>query len=163
MSKKYHTTVISAFPGMGKTYCFNNIKDKKILDSDSSKFSWKIDDDENKVRNPDFPENYMDHIKQNLGKCDYIFVSSHREVRDALINNSIFFNLIYPDKNRKEEFLKRYSDRGSDDKFISLLKESWDNWIDDCDSYGLKRIGCTSSNAFEYVSEFIEYFKNFKS
>ena len=39
------TKIISAFPACGKTYLFENFKDKIILDSDSSKFSWIIVDD----------------------------------------------------------------------------------------------------------------------
>jgi hypothetical protein len=44
----YNTILISAFPGTGKSFLFNNTK-LKILDSDSSKF------DKSK-----FPENYID-------------------------------------------------------------------------------------------------------
>ena len=36
-----------------------------------------------KERNPNFPNNYIEHIKENIGKVDYIFVSSHLVVRQA--------------------------------------------------------------------------------
>ena len=36
-----NTLIISAYPCCGKTYMYENFKDKyKILDSDSSNFSW---------------------------------------------------------------------------------------------------------------------------
>jgi hypothetical protein len=40
-----NTFVISAFPGCGKSYCYNNYQDKlSMLDSDSSEFSWIKDE-----------------------------------------------------------------------------------------------------------------------
>ena len=84
------TKIISAFPGVGKTTYHKNNPDT-TLDSDSSSFSWIVDEHGNKTRNPHFPQNYIDHIKQNIGKYKYIFVSSHKEVRDALLDNCILF------------------------------------------------------------------------
>ena len=39
------TKIISAFPACGKTYAFKKLNEKgyKILDSDSSQFSWCYD------------------------------------------------------------------------------------------------------------------------
>lgn len=122
------TKIISAFPGTGKTFYHNKYKET-TLDSDSSNFSWVINEDGNKVRNPDFPKNYIKHIKENIGKYEFIFVSSHKEVREALLDECIFFYLVYPDENRKEEFIKRYINRGNDDNFIKLVLNNWDNWM----------------------------------
>lgn len=124
------TKIISAFPGTGKSYYHSKHPDI-TLDSDSSNFSWIKD--ENGVntaeRNPDFPQNYINHIKENIGKYKYIFVSSHKQVRDALLDNCIFFYLVYPDERRKEEFLERYRNRGNDEKFIQLISDNWEKWI----------------------------------
>lgn len=124
------TKIISAFPGAGKSYYHNNNKET-TLDSDSSNFSWIKDKngDNTKERNPEFPENYIKHIKENIGKYKYIFVSSHKVVRDALFNNCLFFYLVYPSPSRKEEFIKRYEERGNQDFFIKLLDENWENWM----------------------------------
>jgi len=124
------TKIISAFPGVGKTTYHKNNSDT-TLDSDSSGFSWVIDEHGNKTRNPHFPQNYIDHIKQNIGKYKYIFVSSHKEVRDALLDNCIFFYLVYPVNSRKDEFIQRYKDRGNDENFIKLIKTNWENWMDE--------------------------------
>ena len=77
--------LISAFPGMGKSYAYNELKDKiRVLDSDSSKFD-----------KSDFPRNYIEHIKNNIQNQDIIFISSHKEVRDALEDENINFDLFY--------------------------------------------------------------------
>ena len=114
------TLVISAFPGCGKSHFFRTA-DGKVLDSDSSTFD-----------KSGFPQNYMEHIKSNLGKVDIILVSSHEEVRDALVKNRIPFTLVYPSLDSNEEYIQRYIDRGSPTGFIKLLESNWDNWISEC-------------------------------
>ncbi|MCH7928756.1 MAG: hypothetical protein IID03_12385, partial [Candidatus Dadabacteria bacterium] len=95
-----NTLVISAFPATGKSY-FKNRVGKNVLDSDSSKFSWL----KKGVRHPDFPDNYIQHIKDNLGKVDIILVSSHKIVREALVKNGIQFVLMYPNRKLKYEYV----------------------------------------------------------
>ena len=89
----------ACFPGTGKSYCYNNDNNPCliILDSDSSKFD-----------KAGFPENYIQHIKENIGKVDIIFISTHEEVRSALVENSLDFTLIYPEKILKNEYIQRY-------------------------------------------------------
>jgi hypothetical protein len=124
------TKIISAFPGTGKSY-YHGKYPNTTLDSDSSNFSWVKDENGNntKERNPEFPQNYINHIKENIGKYKYIFVSSHKEVRDALLDNCLFFYLVYPGENRKDEFLERYRSRGNDEKFIKLISDNWEKWV----------------------------------
>ena len=53
------TTIISGFPGVGKTEFFKDqtYHNRVCLDSDSSEFSWVEDNEGNntKERNPNFP------------------------------------------------------------------------------------------------------------
>ena len=85
---KIETIVVSGFPGVGKSYYVNYGESNDYmpqgfaLDSDSSKFDKK-----------EFPQNYIDHIKNNIGKVKIIFVSSHKEVREELVKNNIRFVL----------------------------------------------------------------------
>ena len=123
------TKIISAFPACGKTYVFENFNDKVILDSDSSKFSWVMVANQ-KVRNPDFPQNYIRYIKENIGKADYILVSTHENVRRTLEDAEIDFYLVYPDRNLKEEWIGRCFLRGNRENFCWLIADNWDNWID---------------------------------
>lgn len=129
-NKEVKTKIISAFPGTGKSTFFKENGDI-CIDSDSSNFSWIVDAEGNKERNPEFPKNYIQHIKDNIGKYEYIFVSSHDEVRNMLFDNCIFFYLVYPSIDRKDEFLERYKNRGNDDSFIALLSKNWTKWLSD--------------------------------
>ena len=120
-------TVISGFPGIGKSTLFSKPNTLKVLDSDSSNFSWS----EPKVRNPEFPNNYIQHIKDNQQKVDVILVSSHDIVRNALVEAEILFALVYPDLTMKEEYIQRYIKRGNNEGFVKLLSENYDLWITD--------------------------------
>ena len=132
------TIVVSAFPACGKSYMFNNCNGKPftILDSDSSEFSWIKDENgiNTKERDSNFPNNYIKHIKDNIGKVDVIFVSSHDIVRKALNENNINFFMVYPDKSMKKEWFRRYKERGNDEIFIKFISDSWDYFIDEIEN-----------------------------
>lgn len=147
------TKIFSVFPACGKTYLYEHQDEYglKILDSDSSEFSWTLqlmrDRKGNpmkgveKVRNPDFPNNYIQHIKENIGKYDYIFVSSHKEVRDALDAAGIDFTIVYPEYRCLEEWIGRCYMRQREGKNgfpIEVLINNWDRWITQCHECGFK-------------------------
>lgn len=127
------TLIVSAFPACGKTH-YHIAGDKydsfSTKDSDSSSFSWILDENGNSkgIRNPEFPANYIQHIKDNIGKVNFIFVSSHDEVRQALEDNLLPYVTVMPQRNAKDEWINRCVKRGNDEKFISLLEKMWDNW-----------------------------------
>ena len=136
------TLVISAFPGCGKSHFFRNNESKEVLDSDSSKF-----DKEH------FPKNYIEHIKSNLGKVDIIMVSSHKEVRDALVENEIPFTLVYPSPDIKDEYIQRYIDRGNTGSFLELLNNNWELWLNELE----EQVSCDKIRLEEnqYLSDVI--------
>ncbi|AMS01258.1 AAA family ATPase [Bacillus phage AR9] len=147
------TKIISGFPGIGKSTLYNNT-DLKVLDSDSSNFSWSRPG----VRNKDFPQNYIDHIKENMGKVDIILVSSHDVVREALNDNNIDYYIVYPDIKLKDEYLKRYKERGNDDKFLSFIEKNWESFINAIEDENNATLIKLHSN--EYLSDIIKLFKN---
>lgn len=109
---------------------------EKILDSDSSFFSWLYDENGNKTneRNPEFPQNYINHIKAHMDEEDIIFVSSHKVVRDALKEEGIPYYLVYPRKDMKEEWMWRFKKRGNDENFIKFQDEHWNEFIEDMEN-----------------------------
>lgn len=170
------TKIYSIFPACGKTWLYEHQDDYglKILDSDSSQFSWLIEEVEdpdyvligedgmkplthkNKVRNPNFPNNYIEHIKENIGKCDCIFVSSHSSVREALDKEGIDYTIVYPESSCKAEWIGRCfireqnKENGCD---AEVLYNNWEEWILECVKAGLthKEIVLDSK---EYLSKY---------
>ena len=167
-----NTKIYSVFPACGKTWLAEHQDDfgLKILDLDSSKFSWmfrkrtdeelakekeiwesipralsgdmfvnRIKDEIVKVRDPDFPNNYIKHIKENIGKYDYIFVSSHRSVREALDCEGIDYTIVYPSYECMAEWVGRCFVReknGEDGCNANTMYENWFPFYRDCFNAG---------------------------
>lgn len=155
---KNKTIVIAAFPGMGKTFYKNNCNGFTVSDSDSSQFSWTIDEEGNKIRNPEFPNNYIEHIKSLIGKVDFIFVSTHEPVLRALIENNIYFFLLYPSIDDKSTIIERYYERGSDKNLIQTIYDNYERWITvlevDPDFNDITK--CANACGSRYISRFIK-------
>jgi hypothetical protein len=159
------TKVYSVFPACGKTWLYEHQEDfgLKIFDSDSSEFNWirYYDDNGNKVkeRNPEFPANYIKHIKECIGKCDYIFVSSHAAVRDALDEEGIDFTIVYPDMNCKAEWVGRAFIRdknGESGCGPDVMNDNWEQWITECFQTGADHEEIVLK-ANEHLSDFFDY------
>lgn len=148
------TQIVSAFPGTGKSHFFRTHEASgSVLDSDSSDFSWTHVDGE-KVRNPEFPANYMQHIAENIGHASVILVSSHEEVRDALVEEGHDFTLVHPAPELRDEYMDRFRDRGSPDAFIDFIDSRWDEFIEQLQT----QVGCTTVQleAGQFISDIIE-------
>ena len=127
-----NTVVISAFPCCGKTTATNSLKDfYDFSDSDSSIFSWV--DKKKGLRHPDFPSNYIEHIKSLIGQKDIIFVSTHKNVRQALEKANIPYCLVYPQNTLKNKAIweERMKSRNNDQSFINFILNNWDEMIED--------------------------------
>lgn len=172
-----NTIVISAFPCCGKSYAFKKLLQEgySVWDSDSSDFSWiyskqayvdriSVKDRVEKVRNPEFPYNYIEHIKSGIGHVDIIFVSSHKVVRDALKKAGIHYIVAYPSKEMLNEWIGRAYTRGSGTDFCDMLINNWDNWIDEIETehkeYPSKFMPCRLSyntylNLYSFCKSFV--------
>lgn len=120
--KKIDTIIISGFPATGKSY-FNDV------DADYHPENFSCDSDSSTFCKSDFPSNYIESIKSKIGIYKYVFISSHKEVRDALVYAGIPFTLVYPSIGLKDEYLLRLKNRGSNADFIKLIDSNWDNWL----------------------------------
>jgi len=167
--KQMNTKVISGFPAVGKSHFYNKTKKESlenendvplVSDSDSSNFSWLKDKEGNNTRerNPKFPQNYIEHIKSKIKeRVDYVFVSSHKEVRDALVEAGIKFTLVYPDLSLRDEWIERCRRRGSPQGFLDMLKNKWNTFILECETQKGCNTVCLKEN--EYLSDVIEAIK----
>lgn len=118
--------IICGFPGVGKSSVANNRTN--ILDAESSVFSWNWNPEnleKGRERNPEFPANYIRYIKENMERYDFILVSSHQKVRDALKEEGIGYIIVLPTIFEKNEYMRRYLQRGSDIDFITMMNERW--------------------------------------
>jgi hypothetical protein len=133
ITAKRKPLLVAGFPGTGKTsYCYR--------DADYMPQGFAVDSDSSKFDKANFPANYIEHIKERISEnYSRIFISSHKEVRDALVANKLQFTLVYPQKGLKEEYLTRYKERGDSQAFIALIDKNWFNWLSELSH----QIGCT--------------------
>lgn len=102
-----------------------------VSDSDSSQFSWITDEKGNRVRNPEFPYNYIEHLKEVNKTHRYVFASTHKSVLDALHKSDLLFTLVHPRYDLKEEWLQRYDARKENGFPRKVLEDNWDQWFTD--------------------------------
>lgn len=153
-----NTRIYCVFPACGKTWLSYHQKDfnLRILDCDSSQFSW-VCVGGRRERNPNFPANYIAHIKQNIGKYDYIFVSTHAAVREVLDKEGIDFTIVYPNMRCKAEWVGRCFIREQNNENgcgAKVLLGNWEQWISDCINTGFDHAEIVLHHG-EYLSKIL--------
>lgn len=112
--------VICGFPGVGKEHMSQQYPGE-VSNLEMTAYAWLTPT----IRNPKFPQNYIDAIKQCSG---LVLVSSHKDVRECLSRNRIQFSVCYPRVNCKHSYLERYRERGHPEAFIRLMDIMWADW-----------------------------------
>lgn len=112
--------IVLAFTGTGKTtYCEQN---SDCIDIDASTIP----------KRPFFALNYYIEIKKALNKkYKYIFISTHKEIRNLLKLLKINYIIIYPEISLKDEYYNRFINRGNSTRYANLIAENWDTWINE--------------------------------
>ena len=134
-------TIISGFPGIGKTTLSKKYPNE-VIDMESSKYKWihldnktasldpeLIKGTENRIINPNWPNNYLNDILSNIQQYKYVLISQGDDIRNILDENQIDYMIAFPSTECKSEYLERYKSRGNNEKFISLIEENFDSWI----------------------------------
>ena len=120
--------LVSAFPGLGKTYLYQQYKDRlKILDLNTGRFE-----------GDDFPGNYIAEVEKRLNDYDLILLSSDRNVRYALNDAGLDFDLFYPSKERKNELVEIYVTNRKSRDFIMNLDHNFYDLIDEIEDEDLE-------------------------
>ena len=130
--------IICGFAGIGKTYVGLNCPN--VIDLESSDFKWQylmdVDKEkrkgiDEKIKNPNWPNNYVDKIIEKQKEYDYVLISLDLDVRKLLKEKGYSYIVCFPNKEDKSKFLARYKKRGNNDKFISNISLNYEKWIDD--------------------------------
>lgn len=79
--------------------------------------------------NPDFPDNFIQYIKENIGKVDVIFVDSDIRIRKCLNEAKIKFVTIYPWSSCLQEWIGRMYLCNYNDTIIRYRIDGWHNEV----------------------------------
>lgn len=131
--------IISAFIASGKTWLTANAKRLNlsrynVLDLDSTLIP-KVDGQ----RASDFKAAYLAKVKQSISPNTVILISTHEEIRSALVEEGLNFALVYPPSNSKEGWIKRLHARNSPESLVEIVRRGWSMMLDECENQG----GCS--------------------
>ncbi|QDJ97297.1 hypothetical protein D6_0137 [Aeromonas phage D6] len=146
------SVLFSAFPGTGKSTLCKTAENHGLIRCHVTKDEtgsiivdipsvespdtsvYLYDSDSSNFPKDGFPGNYIEHIKETLGRHKHVIMllSSHEEVRSALRDNDLNYQLVYPGLDLKEEYLERYRERGSPEGFINLMESRWEEFVESC-------------------------------
>lgn len=134
------TQIIAGFGGVGKTTLAK--KYKNVLDLESTPYKYLIENygsyDAEAVKgqgiakkelNPDFPNNYVAAIQENIGKYDYILVWCHPEQSLPNLDKAgIDYEIFLPTRDALDEYRQRFINRGNSEEYVNRVssKEGYD-------------------------------------
>ena len=113
------TVLCAAFCGTGKTYICNQTNICAIEIE-----YWKYKD-------KGLQKEYIKDIEKQIGKVDYIFISTDPEGLELLRRKGFDIILAYPENKLRNEYLDRYIERDSPYDFIGTFMKYWHIWIDE--------------------------------
>ena len=110
--------IVSAFKGCGRTFFMEANNDKvKIFEKRGS-----LENDE------------LDEIMNTLNDYDIVFIDSDEKTRTLLEDRNIDFDVFYPSKERRGEFIENEVRKKTPMKDIRELDINFDKWIDQIDN-----------------------------
>lgn len=129
--------VICAFAGLGKTYLSK--KYSNIIDFDLQGFKYiynqkdlynieKLKGLENKIKNKDWPKNYIIELRKLMNQRKIILVPADNEVREILVSENIDFVFIMPSLDSKDALIAKYKQRGNNQKYIQRAMSDLEQW-----------------------------------
>jgi len=116
------------------TYRYNvpdDISYDENEDSESVKASFRFPENEN------YPENYLEAIKEAANENKIIFIVPDPRILLHLEMENIPYVLAYPVRSAKDEYKQRFVSRGNKENFMKIFIGRWDAFIDEfeCDTY----------------------------
>lgn len=111
------------FPGVGRTYLmdeYSMVANIVNLNPDTTQ--------ENYV------DAYIEDILEAEKSYDYVLVNTYPEVRRALKEKGINYNVVYPSINQRKQYYDRYTNKGKSIQYAETMIKNWRNLINELDS-----------------------------
>lgn len=133
--------IIAAFTGVGKSYFAHHVADSKDFPVMPFKYvglnnpnitkeeAERSKADPEHVLNPEWPDNYIQAVANQYHDYRYFIIPSDRKVLQGLQLLQIPYILVYPERNAKKIYQKRYIDRNNTDDFLKIFIGHWDGWM----------------------------------
>ena len=110
--------IVSVFKGCGRTY-FTNVNNGKV----------KVFEKRGSLGNDE-----IDEIMNVVNNYDIIFIDSDTKTRETLEERNIDFDVFYPSKERRGEFIENQVRKHANAKDIQELDRHFNDWIDEIEN-----------------------------
>ncbi len=105
-----------------------------IADADCERFKYLVPDDvplhsreamEQARRDPAYPQNYWNYVC--AVDADIVLLNCHISLLGAVDRDRLL--LVYPSKDLKEEYLRRYAQRGDNESYVRYMQTAFDEIV----------------------------------
>lgn len=159
--------IVAGFAGVGKTYFCENTKnaiDFVIMPFKYANFyqvSESLAEGEEIKAHEDLEfvvgwEEYYHFALMDVYRKfpqEIIVIPTVRSVLEMLKKDNIPVTIVYPDVSAKEEYARRYKERGNSEAFFKVFLERWEQWIETLDKFEAEHK--IKLQSFEYLSDVI--------
>ena len=130
--------IVSAFTGTGKTFLSRQYPDK-VLDLECMPYKYAVEpgtvfSETDKATlwdiADDWPDNYFQRIKEVSNGFEIILIPPDTSILELLRCDGIPYVLVYPKRQCKDEYKRRFISRGNQEKFIYVFVDGWDRFMD---------------------------------
>lgn len=107
--------IVSSFIGCGREYLKNAYGDKiKVFDASQVDL-----------------ENIVDEVMGKVDENDIVFIPFSKKVRELFNERNIDYDVFYPEKERRGEFIENQVRKRSNPKAIQMLDKNFNKWVDE--------------------------------
>jgi len=112
--------IIVGFPGIGKSFISRDLSDQ---------YSWlNIHDEPGYTKGAE--DSFLSGVLLLAQKPGVLLLPAHRMVGEFLVSQNLVFTSVFPKRGLKEEYLRRYRERGSPEGLVELVGKRWDLFVD---------------------------------
>jgi hypothetical protein len=122
--------ILSSFRGCGREFLKNTHGDKvKIYDAIADIPATDI---EGKT-NQDLLEEYYNKVMDNVDSYDIVFIDSSTSIRDTFNEHGVDYDVFYPSKERRGEFIENQVRKRAKPEVIRSLDKNFEKWVQEID------------------------------
>ena len=129
--------VISGWICSGKSHLIEKFNNGEVTEIPSTYYKYLLTDEQKNAPlesikstkrepNPDWPQNYIDAVKDATKKYKIVLVCPGIWLLDMIVEQGVELTLAIPDAGDKEEYKRRSKQRGNNDEFIQRIEDNFE-------------------------------------
>ena len=148
------TRIIAAFPGTGKSWlCKKGLPPYTLSEEDASRYLGSFNKFGRYIKNYNFKKDYARFISSRPSFGYLVLIHPNRQILDACKSVNITPTIVYPDISLRDEYIERYTNRGTKKELLEYLSRHFDTLIRNIESYSEPKVKLGSG---VFLSDVIE-------